>query len=493
MLSPSQKDSIRTYKYNGQDHSLLYKYLLSPIAGWLVDNVTPEWIAPNLITFLGLTFNILALVMTLVYDPTLTDAPTWLPFLTGACLFIYQTLDNMDGKQARKVGASSPLGLLFDHGCDAITAGLTAIPLTSCFGAGWSVAGLFTCWLSAFLTFYVQTWEEFYLDEMILPIVNGPSEGLVMICTACCLSGINGCSWWQKPSIHVADGFALMYPHQLLLLQTLGIVLPAMVTQMGKVLIKLSTDTTVSSAKRAFNLKEALFSLLLLVTFVSCTFVWAWMSKRALPEAGGIFALYMGTVFFEIATHLMLMHTSQSPLDTVGRWTGWSAVLLPLNAFWGNYGNAAAKIASYLSWERFHYYIYVSNQHVEPGTQLTFILTPFVDEVLLMRVLCGAVVGFTWLQSYVTVHSIADALDVFIFKLGKKSLEVEKPATVMTTTATSRSSSRSRKVPAPKTKASVAAAAASPAAKKPAAAASRSRSKSPAAVRATRSSSRKRV
>ena len=35
-----------------------------------------------------------------------------LHFLSGACLFIYQTLDNMDGKQARKTGSSSPLGML---------------------------------------------------------------------------------------------------------------------------------------------------------------------------------------------------------------------------------------------------------------------------------------------------------------------------------------------------------------------------------------------
>ena len=27
----------------------------------------------------------------------------------------------MDGKQARKTGSSSPLGVLLDHGCDALT------------------------------------------------------------------------------------------------------------------------------------------------------------------------------------------------------------------------------------------------------------------------------------------------------------------------------------------------------------------------------------
>jgi len=29
----------------------------------------------------------------------------------------------MDGKQARKTGNSSPLGLLFDHGCDSFIVG----------------------------------------------------------------------------------------------------------------------------------------------------------------------------------------------------------------------------------------------------------------------------------------------------------------------------------------------------------------------------------
>ena len=34
-------------------------------------------------------------------------------------LFLSHTLDGIDGKQARRTGTSSPLGELFDHGCDA--------------------------------------------------------------------------------------------------------------------------------------------------------------------------------------------------------------------------------------------------------------------------------------------------------------------------------------------------------------------------------------
>jgi len=36
-------------------------------------------------------------------------------------------LDNADGKQARKIGAASPLGMLFDHGCDSLQTGIFII------------------------------------------------------------------------------------------------------------------------------------------------------------------------------------------------------------------------------------------------------------------------------------------------------------------------------------------------------------------------------
>lgn len=39
-------------------------------------------------------------------------------------LFIYQSLDAIDGKQARRTNSSTPLGELFDHGCDAVSTGL---------------------------------------------------------------------------------------------------------------------------------------------------------------------------------------------------------------------------------------------------------------------------------------------------------------------------------------------------------------------------------
>lgn len=49
--------------------------------------------------------------------------PSWAWALTSFLLFASHTLDGIDGKQARRTGTSSPLGELFDHGCDAWAAG----------------------------------------------------------------------------------------------------------------------------------------------------------------------------------------------------------------------------------------------------------------------------------------------------------------------------------------------------------------------------------
>jgi ethanolaminephosphotransferase len=89
------------------------------------------------VTLLGFFGIILAyLVLVVYYSPDLYQpAPGWAYLLAAASIFFYQTMDALDGKQARRtgmqhndidnvmntcLGTSSPLGELFDHGCDAL-------------------------------------------------------------------------------------------------------------------------------------------------------------------------------------------------------------------------------------------------------------------------------------------------------------------------------------------------------------------------------------
>lgn len=60
----------------------------------------------------------------------LLQAPLWAYLLCAVGLFIYQSLDAIDGKQARRTNSSSPLGELFDHGCDSLSTGQLVFCLT---------------------------------------------------------------------------------------------------------------------------------------------------------------------------------------------------------------------------------------------------------------------------------------------------------------------------------------------------------------------------
>jgi uncharacterized membrane protein len=104
VITDVELKNLLHYKYKGGDTSYIYSYLLSPFAQYLVDTTIPHWIAPNLITLIGLMFSIVSFLCTVIYNPSLeSNAPRWLHLLIGVNLFIYQTLDNMDGKQVNMI------------------------------------------------------------------------------------------------------------------------------------------------------------------------------------------------------------------------------------------------------------------------------------------------------------------------------------------------------------------------------------------------------
>ena len=130
-------------------------------------------------------------------DPQLKgDGPKWLPLLTGICVFAYQTLDNMDGKQARRTGSSSALGMIFDHTCDAINAVVTTAAMGSVLALGWTPRMLFL-FIMAYVPFYFEVWEEYYTGSMMLLSFNGPTEGLLMTVCICLVSYVVGPHWWH--------------------------------------------------------------------------------------------------------------------------------------------------------------------------------------------------------------------------------------------------------------------------------------------------------
>ena len=58
-------------------------------------------------------------------------------------LNLEQTLDAVDGKQARRTGSQSPLGELFDHGCDSLSTIFLSLSVMLTVGAIQPELGLF--------------------------------------------------------------------------------------------------------------------------------------------------------------------------------------------------------------------------------------------------------------------------------------------------------------------------------------------------------------
>jgi ethanolaminephosphotransferase len=137
-LNNEAQDNLKRYKYAGGDNGIAYKLFFNPFALWLVDRI-PVWIAPNLLTLIGFMFTLIPFII-LFKDYGLNfeqeGVPSQMYFAMGVSYFIYRMLDEMDGKQARKTGNSSPLGMLFDHGCDAFSVGFILMFMAKVMGFG---------------------------------------------------------------------------------------------------------------------------------------------------------------------------------------------------------------------------------------------------------------------------------------------------------------------------------------------------------------------
>lgn len=59
------------------------------------------------------------------------EIPAWVCILTGLLYVCYHLFDLSDGKHARNTKNSSPLGLLVDHGVDALTSFLFLMSLAN--------------------------------------------------------------------------------------------------------------------------------------------------------------------------------------------------------------------------------------------------------------------------------------------------------------------------------------------------------------------------
>lgn len=95
------QNNFKSFKYNGGSDSLSYEYLWSPLAEKLL-TITPSSIAPNTITLFSLIMLAVVHFLYMFTGDNSNGPEGWKLWMMGLTILIYQNLDNLDGKQARK-------------------------------------------------------------------------------------------------------------------------------------------------------------------------------------------------------------------------------------------------------------------------------------------------------------------------------------------------------------------------------------------------------
>lgn len=123
--------------------------------------------------------------------------------LSAVSVVVYVHLDCLDGKQARRTKSSSPLGQLFDHGCDALSVNLLLanIAVSTSMPCSWAHAiGNF----GVMFTWILAQWEEYHTSIMLYGnSYYGVLEANYCIAALHLVTFFAGPALWRTPATKV--------------------------------------------------------------------------------------------------------------------------------------------------------------------------------------------------------------------------------------------------------------------------------------------------
>ncbi|XP_048828244.1 cholinephosphotransferase 1 [Brienomyrus brachyistius] len=194
-LSAQQLKRLEEHKYSASGRSL-FEPPCQIYWNWLVQQI-PTWVAPNTLTITGLIINIVTTVILVFYCPSATEeAPCWAFILSAFGLFIYQSLDAIDGKQARRTNSSSALGELFDHGCDAVSTVFVSVGTCISCGMGVYPNWMFFCGFVGMFMFFCAHWQAYVSGTLRFGLVD-VTEVQVAIMVIYLMSAFGGVALWD--------------------------------------------------------------------------------------------------------------------------------------------------------------------------------------------------------------------------------------------------------------------------------------------------------
>ncbi|PFH56784.1 hypothetical protein XA68_15979 [Ophiocordyceps unilateralis] len=317
---------LKKYKYSSVDKSPVSKYVLGPWWNAFV-RVLPMWLAPNMVTLLGFFFILGNVGLLVLCMPDLVGpGPAWLYFSFSLGLFMYQTMDNVDGKQARRTGTSSGLGELFDHGIDSLNCTLASLLETAAMGLGPSRAGVFTA-LCPCLPMFFSTWETYHTHTLYLGFFNGPTEGLLIASAIMALSGVYGPDIWTQPIAHALGQSLPGLAHLLGETTFRDIWISLIISSLLVLHVPFCVyHVVVARRKKKLPIAPVFLEWTPMAVFTLSIGAWVFSPHSTLMRDNHLvlFCLTMSFVFGRMTTKMILAHLTRQPFPY------WTVMLFPL-------------------------------------------------------------------------------------------------------------------------------------------------------------------
>ncbi|OEH79808.1 putative ethanolaminephosphotransferase [Cyclospora cayetanensis] len=191
-LPPAGLESLHKYAYVS-GHRTPFDIILNP--WWeAVEKIIPWRVHPNVLTVSSCISAILGSCLVLAFCPYLSEAPPRWVLIGGALfLFLFQTLDAIDGKHARRLGLSSPLGQLMDHGCDILSTTPLTFLSTTVIGAGVGLMPYAVAVVSTQMLQFLYTWWELHFHVFYTATgIVGVTEAQLAVILLSIMGGIFG-------------------------------------------------------------------------------------------------------------------------------------------------------------------------------------------------------------------------------------------------------------------------------------------------------------
>ncbi|XP_034949789.1 cholinephosphotransferase 1 isoform X3 [Chelonus insularis] len=304
ILSPGQLKRLSEHKYSCSNASFLDKYLQFWWE-WLVDKV-PLWLAPNLITIVGLIINIATTLILVYYSPDAkNEVPRWGCFLCALGLFIYQSLDSIDGKQARRTGNSSPLGELFDHGCDSVSTVFVALSACISVQLGYYPSWMFFQCFCAMTLFYCAHWQSYVSGSLRFGKID-VTEAQFTIITIHLTSAIFGPTIWMTElpfigielkvfSLWCTVGIAILLAHS-----SLSVILGGGVGKNGSTVAGTSVLSPIIP-----------FSLVVVPAYI----IYQKSTQHVYENHPALYILSFGIIAAKVTNRLVVAHMTKDEMD----------------------------------------------------------------------------------------------------------------------------------------------------------------------------------